>query len=182
MKPRWMTSTGRLVAVAVSRLVVPLFWWNEVVRLIEHAPSVDVLDRFMFFRFMDSRVSRPPLQSLWEIIAAQKREQLLHLDKCRDPSSILDAAHRSTSGRESSSDLPHQGLRQHPELGTQLAASEYAHNPDLADEAPACDAEQSEQIDLSTQNGYGEAQETAPMEDQESQDSSYLHNKKEVTS
>jgi hypothetical protein len=177
-----MTSTGRLVAVAVSRLVVPLFWWNDVVRLIAHAPSVDVLDRFMFFRFMDGRTSRHPLQSLWEIIAAQKREQLLHLDRCRDPSSLLDPPPRSTSGLESSLDLPHQGLRQHLELGTQLVASEYAHNPDLADEAPACDAEQSEQIDLSTQSEYGEAQETAPMEDQGSRDSSYQHNKEEVTS
>ena len=172
MKSNWKAS-GRLL---LHDLLCLLFWWNDGVRAIAAISSIKQLDRFMEFRFMDGRYGWHPLQSLWEIVAAQKREQLLRLDRSQDPSSILGSPCHWTSESETTRRLQHQGLRQRRAPDTQLGSLGAARHLDHADEAPSCDAERYGQIDRSTQSGHDEPLEIAPMEDQGSRNSSFLHN------
>ncbi|MEO5712029.1 MAG: hypothetical protein ABIT37_00935 [Luteolibacter sp.] len=179
MKSRWMTSTRRLVTVAVCRLVVLLFWWNDVIRCITHAPDVMTLDDFMEFRFMDECINgRHPLQRLWEIVADQKREQLLHLGRYQPLSYMPALSHRSTTEPKTTRKDQHQAPRQSRDLKTSFGSQGFAHVLDGSVQAHSCSAGTTEQTDQSTQSGLASTPDDEPAGDQVLLDSSFLHNVK----
>jgi len=134
------TKLGAWWRLSSTRLFCALCWWDDVVRAIASAPSVEALDRFMYHRRSDCSVSPHPLHSLWEMAASVKRESLSHPGECGDRSCIPDSRHHSPSELGTIQPLRRQGLVRRPDLDTAFASQGSSLNQDSAALEESCAA------------------------------------------